>query len=448
MATPQAGWYSDPSGVPGRIRYFDGAAWTGQVRDLPATAQFTPTAAAAPDPGHVAPNTAQALLVDTLRTWRPKWRPTSADAGWYPDPGRSLKLRFYDGIGWTARTRLPIDGAGRKLPQAAIALRARLLELADDRASKSDAGHRWRRQHATILRAQTMPSLRLASRTRSGRVGGMLSMAAVIAGVFMLLFAGWQQYGATMWQDRAQDQLRAELHDAFARTGGDYNDAFVADTSNPSPVPIPAVADPQPDRGPRPDRRPDRPAPTGPLALNSRPADIAPWPPAGWTPPPGRRARSVHEFRTGDVIGRLLIPRLGLDEVIVAGVGMNELAKGPGAAYFGVLPGSPGNAVIAGHRTGWGEPFRHLDQLRYGDQIIVEVPGQQRSVYEVRGRSIITPDETEVAEQTDGVRLTLTTCHPVSVNTHRMIVQAEMVQGPWLDQAVNRSDFRTLGNPG
>ena len=543
--TSPAGWYPDPAGTPGRIRYFDGRAWTSRVGDTagapgtPSTTQTTTRPAApsrtgsaidgpgdalpgvgsagtadvhaatpaatrtpfgippedqanAPQPrpgghhpwsGHasdpspdrhvsptlaagaapqgespfskppaltlfgVAAGTTQSLLLDDeARNWRPKDRPTSAEAGWYPDPGRTRKLRFYDGGGWTARIRVPLEQQMRSLPQAAITARAKLLSLADDQAARSTAGHKWRSTNR--VRVEQPQSLHRVVRGKTGRVGGTLSMAAVLVAVTMLFFAGWQQFGADAWQRHNQDNLRAELTDQFADQGGDGGvESLVIATGDPTPIEIDRpvlqedrdALDPDPSPAPNP-----APQPTRAPRLNEQPADITPFPPANWAPPAGRRARNLSGFALGEAVGRLVIPRMGLDEVMVSGVGANELAKGPGVARYGMLPGSPGNAIIAGHRTGWGEPFRNLDQLRYGDQIIVEIPGQQRSVYEVRSRVIVDPGNTRIAQQTEGVRLTLTTCHPVSVNTHRMIIEAEMIEGPWLDKAVNRSAFRTV----
>lgn len=495
MAAATPGWYEDPIGDPDLLRYYNGHHWTDHTRPRtsPTTGQGTHSQAAAhgtaaaqktqpvkapnpfltnptistpaptrphkmpatgPAPGlvhhdfDVTPGTTQALLMDEHITWQHKDRPTSADPGWYPDPGRSRKLRFYDGNGWTARTRQPLQAQMKSLPKAALVARAKLLEIADAQATGSSAGRTWRRYQP--IRVEQPQSLHRVVRTKSGRVGGTLSMALILVAISMLAFTAWQQFGSDAWQQHNQNQLRDALAEQFQDAGGDYSqpggpDAVVATPTNPTPLITTRpelTLDPPPTTTGNPTTPPSRP---GPPQLGDQPPDIAPFPPTGWTPPAGRTARTLAGYDLGAPVGRLIIPRLSLDEIMVSGVGPNELAKGPGVARYGMLPGSPGNSIIAGHRTGWGEPFRYLDQLRYGDQIIIEIPGQQRVVYEVRGRSIVSPTDTSVLEQTRGVRLTLTTCHPVSVNTERMIVQAEMVEGPWLDKAINRSTWQTIG---
>src|SRR5215218_2911514 len=76
----------------------------------------------------------------------------------------------------------------------------------------------------------------------------------------------------------------------------------------------------------------------------------------------------------GGAIGRLMIGRLGADFVIVKGADPSDLRKGPGTFDGMPLPGAGPTVAIAGHRTTYGAPFRHLDQLEPGDRITVEMP--------------------------------------------------------------------------
>src|SRR5205085_1071336 len=70
-------------------------------------------------------------------------------------------------------------------------------------------------------------------------------------------------------------------------------------------------------------------------------------------------------------VAQLRIPKIGLDSIVVNGVGRSDLRKGPGHYPDTPLPGQRGNAAIAGHRTTYGAPFGNLDQLAPGDSIIV-----------------------------------------------------------------------------
>ena len=130
----------------------------------------------------------------------------------------------------------------------------------------------------------------------------------------------------------------------------------------------------------------------------------------------------------GDAIAVVEIPRIGIDQVIVEGVGTEDLKKGPGHYPDTPMPGEAGNAAIAGHRTTYGAPFNRLDELSAGDAINVRTTsGTYR--YEVFESKVVSPDEVSVLDPTDDNRLTLTTCHPKYSAAQRLIVVAQLV-GP------------------
>jgi sortase A len=131
----------------------------------------------------------------------------------------------------------------------------------------------------------------------------------------------------------------------------------------------------------------------------------------------------------GDPFGRIEIPRLGIDQVLFEGVDRATLKLGPGHMPRTPLPGQPGNAVLSGHRTTYGKPFADLDLLEPGDQILVET-AVGVSTYEVRESLIVAPTDTWVVDPRNGAWLTLTTCHPRFSAAQRLIVHAEMVDGP------------------
>jgi sortase A len=96
-----------------------------------------------------------------------------------------------------------------------------------------------------------------------------------------------------------------------------------------------------------------------------------------------RRALQSPEYREswrnrtlqrGDAFARLIIPRLGVDLIVVEGTSGDSLRNGAGHYPDSLLPGERGNVAIAGHRTGAGEPFLHLQKLTAGDLLYLTTP--------------------------------------------------------------------------
>jgi sortase A len=128
--------------------------------------------------------------------------------------------------------------------------------------------------------------------------------------------------------------------------------------------------------------------------------------------------------------GELVIPKIGLDKIVVEGSGRDELKAGPGHYVETPLPGDPGAVGIAGHRTTWGAPFHRLDLLEPGDEIVI-VTAAGRYVYGVTRSRIVRPEESEVLagdpRSTAEHRLVLTTCHPKYSAAQRLIVFADLI---------------------
>lgn len=131
----------------------------------------------------------------------------------------------------------------------------------------------------------------------------------------------------------------------------------------------------------------------------------------------------------GEPIGRILIPQANVDDVVVEGVDPESLKKGPGHMPWTPLAGQPGNAVISGHRTTYGAPFFDLDLLAIDDEIHVDTL-IGRHTYRVREVLIVDPTDVWVTEPRAGAWLTLTTCAPKYSAAQRLIVFAELVDGP------------------
>jgi sortase A len=137
---------------------------------------------------------------------------------------------------------------------------------------------------------------------------------------------------------------------------------------------------------------------------------------------------TIPPIAEGDPVARLEIPEIGLDVVVVAGVSVDDLKRGPGHYPGTPLPGQYGNAAIAGHRMTYDGPFQHVDDLEPGDQIVATTLAG-RYVYEVTGTEIVAPDDVGVVATTnpDVAELTLTSCHPKWSTRERIVIHSTLV---------------------
>ena len=129
----------------------------------------------------------------------------------------------------------------------------------------------------------------------------------------------------------------------------------------------------------------------------------------------------------GDAIARIEIPAIGVDEYVVEGTDLDSLRKGPGHYPETPLPGEGGTAAIAGHRTTYGAPFRHIDELDPGDRIIIDMP-DGRFIYRVEESKIVDDQDLSVLEPVGYRRLMLSACHPLYSAAQRIIVYARQVR--------------------
>lgn len=466
----EPGWYVHPD-APGLVRWFDGTVWTSNFR--PAESDEEP-----------ADHTAMSPLSETSKVLRSRggrrrsthYRLPAVDmsdeefdlfqagcppmslqvhdapAGWYPDPVYAWRVRWFDGHQWTFHTRT-------------------VSQDSTVRVGRPGRMPRWATSALDELSSGSTP--RRSALRRSGSVAGTFMLLVATLAVLAAVVFGWQLWGSGWVQGRDQAALASEL----AATDGDR---FTS-------APDVAVSDPAVSTSDRLDGLDEQVDPDaqaaglGPSALDAPTdvagllggdedatvssgqtstssdgtaatssgtprkvmPDLAPWPPAGWTVPT-KRFSAVLPRKDAVAFGRIRVPAANVDEVVVTGTGAESLKKGPGVWRAGAVPGNPGNATIAGHRTTFGAPFMNLHKLGYGDKIYVDVPGQPQAVYEVRGRAVVRPNDVAITAPTRGVRLTLVACHPLHSVKYRLVVQAEMVSGAWLDQTVNRSNWRLL----
>jgi sortase A len=133
-----------------------------------------------------------------------------------------------------------------------------------------------------------------------------------------------------------------------------------------------------------------------------------------------------HRAAPGSPIGSIHIPRIGADFVVVKGTGLSELEKGPGVYPETRFPGLGGTTAIAGHRTTWLAPFRHIDELRRGDHIGLDMP-YAHFVYTVTGHRVVEPSDVSAATAQVGYsRLVLSACTPLFSAAKRILVYARL----------------------
>jgi sortase A len=135
-----------------------------------------------------------------------------------------------------------------------------------------------------------------------------------------------------------------------------------------------------------------------------------------------------HHTRNGDALGRILIPRIGASYVIVKGTGTGELESGPGVYSQTSFPGVPGTTAIAGHRTTYLAPFRHIDSLRPGNRILLYMP-YAHFTYTVIGQAVVAPTDVGAAIDRVGYsRLVLSACTPLFSAAKRLLVFARLTR--------------------
>jgi sortase A len=228
------------------------------------------------------------------------------------------------------------------------------------------------------------------------RVLGGTGRVLIALGLLLLAFVAYQLWGTGIEYARSQDLLASEFDRAVA--------------SAPSTAPRTTV----------PTAAPTTVATTVAGQTTVRPPVTA----APATSTPAARAASIPPA-DGDPIARLEIPSIGLDAIVVEGVRVGDLKQGPGHYPGTPMPGQPGNAAIAGHRTTYGHPFGRIDELHPGDAVVVTTVAGQFT-YRVSGSQIVRPSDYAVIGPTSDNRLTLTSCHPEYSASQRIIVRAAL----------------------
>ena len=153
-----------------------------------------------------------------------------------------------------------------------------------------------------------------------------------------------------------------------------------------------------------------------------------PWTGTDTTTDPGYAAY-LAELDLFDAMARVRVPTIGVDLPVLHGTSEDTLARGIGHLYGSSLPvgGAGSHAVVTGH-SAYAEAtlFDRLPDLRVGELVYLEVYGQTLA-YRVDRTSVVLPTELDQLARSGADEITLITCTPRAVNSHRLLVHAVRV---------------------
>ena len=138
------------------------------------------------------------------------------------------------------------------------------------------------------------------------------------------------------------------------------------------------------------------------------------------------RFASAERGHTGRPLGRLRISRIGLSTIVVENTDYwGSLSKGPGRYQEGSFPGLGRTTGIAGHRTTFAAPFRHIDSIRNGDPIVLQMP-YGTFTYRVLRHRIVDNGDWSIMREVGFDELVLSACHPLYSASHRYVIFARL----------------------
>ncbi len=129
----------------------------------------------------------------------------------------------------------------------------------------------------------------------------------------------------------------------------------------------------------------------------------------------------------GGVAVWIKIPAIGVDHPVVQGDDDAALKLGVGQHPGSALPGFSGNLVLSAHNDIFGEIFKYLDQLSIGDEIII-LTQSDRFTYLVEEIMVVKPDAVEILELGTRPTVTLISCYPYWIDTHRIVVRGVLLE--------------------
>jgi sortase A len=125
---------------------------------------------------------------------------------------------------------------------------------------------------------------------------------------------------------------------------------------------------------------------------------------------------------------QIQIPAINVDAPIVQGDSWEQLKKGVAQHAGSADPGQSGNLVLSAHNDVFGEIFRHLDQLKEGDEVTVYT-ATHAFTYLIDKVEIVSPTDVEVMAATPDPTVTLISCYPYMIDNKRIVVQASLQGG-------------------
>jgi sortase A len=137
-------------------------------------------------------------------------------------------------------------------------------------------------------------------------------------------------------------------------------------------------------------------------------------------------ARYRRDTHPGEGIGKIVIGRLGLHMILVDGTDETSLEKGPGRDLRTYMPGQNRLVYVAGHRTTYLAPFAHIEDIRPGDYVTLQVP-YATFLYRAFRHEIVPATDLAMLNSPNHELLRLQACHPRFFATHRYIVDARLV---------------------
>lgn len=191
---------------------------------------------------------------------------------------------------------------------------------------------------------------RLARQNRLARMLGRIGRIFTVTGVVTLLFVAFQLWGTGLQEAQAQAELRDDFAERLAQVAEFTEASALVDPSPPTPTTIIATSA-------------DAPATTA--SANEPARQMA----STTTLHPSILPLLYPEG--GEEVARIEIPSINVDKIVVEGVNVEDLRKGPGRYQRTSAPGDEGNTAVAGHRTTYGAPFHNIDNLAPGDEILV-----------------------------------------------------------------------------
>ncbi len=259
------------------------------------------------------------------------------------------------------------------------------------------------------------------------RVVAGFGRTLITVGVLLLLFVSYQLWGTGIAQARLQSKAAKDFEQLLAQSQTP-DELAISDDSAVAAIPSDPSSDTtEPAAGPP---TPGAPSTSSPKTPTTK-ATVGPVTPKNTvtTLPKVRAGRSkMLRPKAGKALGRIVIKRIKMDQTVVEGADKESLKTGPGHYASTPMPGQPGNAAIACHRTTYGAPCFNLQLVRPGDEILVQTL-QGKFRYIVEKQWVVSPkgpDARAVLARSDENVLTLTTCEPQYSAKKRLIVRARL----------------------